>query len=59
VTEGGYDTHALAQCCQRVIDLASPGLVPSPMPPTGDTRRGTAALNAARRAQGGHWKSLR
>jgi acetoin utilization deacetylase AcuC-like enzyme len=42
VTEGGYDTHALAQCCQRVIDLASMDLVASPLPPTGDTRRGTA-----------------
>jgi acetoin utilization deacetylase AcuC-like enzyme len=23
VTEGGYDTRSLAECCQRVIDLAS------------------------------------
>ena len=59
VTEGGYDTHALAECCQRVIDLASMDLVTSPMPPTGDSRRGAAALKAARDAHGGHWKSLR
>ena len=25
VTEGGYDTRAMAECCQRVIDLASAG----------------------------------
>jgi acetoin utilization deacetylase AcuC-like enzyme len=58
VTEGGYDTHALAQCCQRVIALASQDLVASPMPPAGDTRRGAAAWRAARDAQRGHWQSL-
>jgi acetoin utilization deacetylase AcuC-like enzyme len=59
VTEGGYDTHALADCCQRVIDLAAMDLVATPMPPIGDTRRGTATLKAARDAQAGHWKSLK
>jgi acetoin utilization deacetylase AcuC-like enzyme len=59
VTEGGYDTHALAECCQRVIDLASMDLVATPMPPTGDTRRGATALKAAREAQAGRWKSLK
>jgi acetoin utilization deacetylase AcuC-like enzyme len=59
VTEGGYDTHALAECCQRVIDLASMDLVATPMPTAGDTRRGTAALKALRDAQAGHWKALR
>jgi acetoin utilization deacetylase AcuC-like enzyme len=59
VTEGGYDTHALAQCCQRVIDLASLDLVASPMPPSGDTRRGSAALQALREAQRAHRKALR
>ena len=59
VTEGGYDTHALAECCQRVIDMASMDLVTSPMPPTGDTKRGAAALKAAREAHAGRWKSLK
>ena len=59
VTEGGYDTHALAECCQRVIDMASMDLVTSPMPPTGDTKRGAAALKAAREAQAGRWNSLK
>jgi len=34
-------------------------LVATPMPPIGDTRRGTATLKAARDAQAGHWKSLK
>jgi acetoin utilization deacetylase AcuC-like enzyme len=58
VTEGGYDTRALAQCCQRVIDLASLDVVASPMPPRGDIRRSTATLEAARAAHGGHWRTL-
>ena len=58
VTEGGYDTRALAQCCQRVIDLASMDLVASPMPASGDTRRSTATLQAARAAQDGHWRTF-
>jgi acetoin utilization deacetylase AcuC-like enzyme len=58
VTEGGYDAHALAQCCQRVIDLASLDLVASPLPPRGDTRRSTATLQAARAAHGGHWRTF-
>jgi acetoin utilization deacetylase AcuC-like enzyme len=56
LTEGGYDTHALAQCCQRVIDVASQDLVASPIAPSGDTRRGMAALQAARAAQQPHWR---
>lgn len=58
VTEGGYDTHALADCCQRVIDLASMDLVASPLPPTGHSKRGAAALHAVRDAHAGLWKSL-
>lgn len=50
VTEGGYDTGALADCCQRVIDLAS---ADAPLPPgdmAGDTRRGHDTLREFRQA---------
>jgi len=59
VTEGGYDTQALAGCCQRVIDLAAQDLVVTPMAIAGDIRRATSTLQAVRSAQRDHWKSLR
>jgi acetoin utilization deacetylase AcuC-like enzyme len=48
VTEGGYDTGALAECCQRVIDLASAESLPAPAAHTGDMRRGEETLRAFR-----------
>jgi acetoin utilization deacetylase AcuC-like enzyme len=50
VTEGGYDTGALAACCQGVIDLASAESVVPPLDIAGDTRRGQDAIRAFRRA---------
>jgi acetoin utilization deacetylase AcuC-like enzyme len=62
VTEGGYDTAALAECCQRVIDLASADALPTlnagrvdtegPSFSSGstDTRRGEETLAAFRSA---------
>lgn len=44
VTEGGYDTSALAECCQRVIELAAARAVPAPSAIAGDTRRGERTL---------------
>ena len=51
VTEGGYDTSALTECLQVVIDLASAAAPPEIAPPTGDTRRGEAALGQLRHAR--------
>jgi acetoin utilization deacetylase AcuC-like enzyme len=49
VTEGGYDTSALAHCAQRVIEAAAaPPESLSDAP--GDTRRGEEALAEFRRA---------
>jgi acetoin utilization deacetylase AcuC-like enzyme len=50
VTEGGYDTGALAACCQGVIDLASAESVVPPLDIAGDTRRGQDAIRGYRRA---------
>jgi acetoin utilization deacetylase AcuC-like enzyme len=50
VTEGGYDTSALAECCQDVIDLASADSLPPAGEPDGDTRRGGDTIAAFRRA---------
>ncbi len=50
VTEGGYDTSALAECCQSVIDLASAASLPPAKDVQGDTRRGEDTLDAFRRA---------
>jgi acetoin utilization deacetylase AcuC-like enzyme len=47
VTEGGYDTTALAACCQRVLDLGSSRALPPPSPIAGDSRRGAATLRAS------------
>jgi acetoin utilization deacetylase AcuC-like enzyme len=44
VTEGGYDTTALAECCQRVIELASADQVALAGGTDGDTRRGLETL---------------
>lgn len=44
VTEGGYDTRALAECCERVIELAAARAVPAPSAIAGDTRRGERTL---------------
>jgi acetoin utilization deacetylase AcuC-like enzyme len=59
VTEGGYDTAALADCCQRVIDLASADALEALPPATGDTRRADAALEAVRQAQAPYWRAVR
>jgi acetoin utilization deacetylase AcuC-like enzyme len=50
VTEGGYDTGALAECCQGVIDLASAVSVASPLDLSGDARRGQDTIREFRRA---------
>lgn len=50
VTEGGYDTGALAACCQGVIDLASAESVARPLETAGDTRRGHDTIREFRRA---------
>ena len=44
VTEGGYDTSALAECCERVIELAAARAVSAPAAIAGDTRRGERTL---------------
>jgi acetoin utilization deacetylase AcuC-like enzyme len=48
VTEGGYDTSALAECCQGVIDLAAASTPGRPQDAAGDTRRGQETLQAFR-----------
>ena len=50
VSEGGYDTSALAECCQAVINLASAESLPTVSEPEGDTRRGDDTIAAFRRA---------
>ena len=52
VSEGGYDTSALAACCQHVIDLASADTVASLEPLAGDTRRGQQTLSDVRKTRG-------
>lgn len=60
VTEGGYDTGVLVDCCQHVIDIAGAGVaVAAATPLAGDTRRGVAALDEVRRTQSTFWSSLR
>jgi acetoin utilization deacetylase AcuC-like enzyme len=44
VTEGGYDTSALAACCQMVIDLCSAASLPPSPSLSGDSGRGTDTL---------------
>lgn len=59
VTEGGYDTSALAECLQGVIDLAS-GHAPAPTKTqTVETDRAQATIEQVRAAQREHWRSLR
>jgi acetoin utilization deacetylase AcuC-like enzyme len=50
VTEGGYDTSALAACCQGVIDLASAEAVQRPSDTAGEARRGHDTIRNFRRA---------
>jgi acetoin utilization deacetylase AcuC-like enzyme len=50
VTEGGYDTSALAECCQRVIALAAAETLAEPTSPDRDTRRGEDTLRDFRAA---------
>ena len=59
VTEGGYDTSALAECCQRLVDLASAEVVAAPAPVTGDSRRGAATEAEVRAVQSTFWRALR
>jgi len=51
VTEGGYDTSALAECCQRVIDVCSAESVAAPPELSGDSRRGQDTLAGYRAAR--------
>lgn len=60
VTEGGYDTHALAACLDAVIALAAEPATPAAAatPHTllpGDHTRGDAATHEVRRSQAGLW----
>ena len=55
LTEGGYDTGALAECCQAVIDAASASAVPAVAELSGDTRRGEETIDAFRRAHRKGW----
>jgi acetoin utilization deacetylase AcuC-like enzyme len=50
VTEGGYDTSALAECCQGVIDLAAADSLPAIRDLSGETTRGEQTLDAFRQA---------
>ena len=50
VTEGGYDTSALAECCQHVIDLAAAESLRAISDLSGDSARGEETLRAFRRA---------
>ncbi len=50
VSEGGYDTQALAECCQRVLTLCASESLPAPASIEGDTRRGERSLADFRRA---------
>jgi acetoin utilization deacetylase AcuC-like enzyme len=59
VTEGGYDTSALAECCQCVIDLTSADALEDPPPATGDTSRADATAVDVRRVHGEYWRALR
>jgi acetoin utilization deacetylase AcuC-like enzyme len=58
VTEGGYDTGVLADCCQQVIDIAGGGPVDAPSRWHGEARRGQAAVHDIRRIQSAFWSSL-
>jgi acetoin utilization deacetylase AcuC-like enzyme len=53
VTEGGYDTSALAECCQRVVDVAGADTVSLESDAAGDTRRGAETLRHFRAAHRG------
>ena len=50
VTEGGYDTGALADCCQRVVALAGADAAARAGELKGDTRRGQDTLREFRAA---------
>jgi acetoin utilization deacetylase AcuC-like enzyme len=50
VTEGGYDTNVLAECCQRVIDLTTAAAPHPAQAMPGDTRRGHDTLRLFRSA---------
>ncbi len=50
VSEGGYDTQALAECCDRVLALCSCEKLEAPATVEGDTRRGERSLADFRRA---------
>lgn len=50
VTEGGYDTTALAECCQKVIDIACAQTLPPISENYSDTRRGQETLRDFRAA---------
>jgi acetoin utilization deacetylase AcuC-like enzyme len=49
VTEGGYDTSALVECSQAVVDLASADTLPPAAQMSGDTRRGHETLRNFRK----------
>ena len=50
VTEGGYDTSALAECCQRVIGIAAADTLPTASDMSGDSSRGLDTLREFRTA---------
>ena len=58
VTEGGYDTSALAECCQSVIDLTSADALQEPPPAAGDTSRADAIAPDVRRVHAATWRAL-
>jgi acetoin utilization deacetylase AcuC-like enzyme len=53
VTEGGYHLGALAECCQRVIDLCAADAVVPVAVPAGETRRGQHTLSDFHRTRQG------
>jgi acetoin utilization deacetylase AcuC-like enzyme len=57
IVEGGYDLRALADSTRTVVDVLA-GPTTEPRWPRSDTRsnRGRAAVDAARKALGSHWR---
>ena len=54
--EGGYDLEALAACLRGVVDVLDRPIALDELPaPTGDSRRGEAAIRAARTHLGQSW----
>jgi acetoin utilization deacetylase AcuC-like enzyme len=58
VTEGGYDTSALAECLEAVIDLANAAVPREAGKRDGDPTRGEAAIAHVRHAHGTRWPGV-